>query len=66
MTSTSVITVQQGPWHAKISVNGNTINFRVDTGADVTVLRERFFRMNSHSAFRPWTERNKGCGQFQA
>ena len=31
----------QDPWHAKILVNGKNVNFRVDTGADVTVVPRR-------------------------
>ena len=37
----------QDPWHAKILVNGKKVNFRVDTGADVTVVPRRYFTKNS-------------------
>ena len=37
----------QDPWHASIRVNGKKVNFRVDTGADVTVVPSRYFTKNS-------------------
>ena len=37
----------QDPWSANIKVNGKKVNFRVDTGADVTVVPGRYFTRNS-------------------
>ena len=73
MTSNSANSIQQDPWHAKISVNGKTINFCADTGADVMVVPERFFRENSplikkktKKLFGPGQGKIKFVGQFQA
>ena len=37
----------QNLWHAKILVNGQKVNFRVDTRADFTVVPRRYFTKNS-------------------
>ena len=63
----------QDPWHAKILVNGKKVNFRVDTGADVTVVPRRYFTKNSpliqktnKKLFGPGKTKIDVVGQFQA
>ena len=38
-------------WHADVHVttkiHSHSVNFRIDAGADVTVVPDRFFKMNS-------------------
>lgn len=45
--SSSIGNIQEDLWHAKVVTNGKPITYRVDTGADVTVLPEKFFKKNS-------------------
>ena len=63
----------QDPWHAKILVNGKKVNFRVDTGADVTVVPRIYFTKNSpliqktnKKFFGPGKTKIDVVGQFQA
>ena len=47
ITEGQVNTLKEDWFHAKIQVNGQNIQFRVDTGADVSVIPDRFFKKNS-------------------
>ena len=63
----------QDPWHTKILDNGKKVNFRVDTGAAVTVVPRRYFTKNSpliqktnKKLFGPGKTKIDVIGQFQA
>ena len=42
-----VSAVKEGLWHATLEVNRKSVRFRVDTGADVSVVPGRYFKKNS-------------------
>ena len=54
----------EDPWHAEIQVNTCKIKFRVDTGADVSVVPEKYFRKGS-PAIKPTTKKLYGPGQME-
>ena len=37
------VSTSQQPWQAEISINDNPVNFKIDTGADVSVIPARLF-----------------------
>ena len=41
------------PWIAKVQLNGNEVEFKVDTGADVTVIPESVYRAESDGGLQP-------------
>ena len=69
----TVNNLKQDLWHADVSVNGQRIKFRVDTGKDVFVVPERYFRKHS-SAIKASNKKLYGpakteinvVGRFQA
>ena len=60
----SVNQIEDDKWHAKIKVNGKLINFRLDTGADVTVVPDQLFRKNSPH-IKPTSRKCTAAGQLQ-
>ena len=41
------------PWTAVLQLNNRTIEFKVDTGADVTVIPESVYRPNEDGKLEP-------------
>ncbi|KAK7114087.1 hypothetical protein V1264_000209 [Littorina saxatilis] len=69
----TVNSLKEDLWHADIEVNGQRVKFRVDTGADVSVVPERYFRKDSTAVsktskklFGPGQTKINVVGQFTA